>query len=206
MRNKKIDNKKNKALKSVGSIAKRTLIREKINIELNPNSPYKEMNYSRKSEKSILYFKNGYDLLQYSIVIKPYIYKKYNMKSPLDLDMLLYLFPIQFFSSVDFTQLPLRQHNITLKGSIEAGYIELAIVGSKGLGAVYTLSEKSVRIVRDYYEHLSGEKVLNPDSYTNPFKKKNAAHVDRTREKLMLKLKRQTEYQPSVFRKGLYNN
>lgn len=169
---------------------------------------YKDSNsrkYSRKKPKNVLYFNNGYDLLQYNIVVRPYIMKKYNIEKQIELDVLLYLFPLQYFTMKDFRVLLTSYHNYGLKTMIEMGYVELCIERRNHGAKVYTLTEHAVKIVKDYYRYLSGEKTINPDSYTNPFKGPEARKIDKAREKVMLKLKRQSENFPSLFRKKLYS-
>ena len=161
--------------------------------------------YSRKKPNNVLYFNNGYDLLQYNIVVRPYIMKKFKIEKSLELDVLLYLFPFQYFTMKDFRLLLTSNYNYGLKTMIELGYVELCIEKYNDGAKVYTLSEHAVKIVKEYYQYLSGEKTLNPDSYTNPFRDVEAKKIDKTREKVMLKLKKQSENFPSLFKKKLYS-
>ncbi len=190
------------ALEKIGPNTKTTLKNHKAVIRMNADPVNRQMKYSKS--KRMLWFKSGYDLLEYSIVVKPYIYKKYRMKSQFELDALLYLFPKQFFNQADFNLLGLKQYNISIKTMIESNYLEEAISRTKTAGSIYTLTDKSIKLVREYYEYLSGEKVLNAKSYTNPFRGAESAKVDKLRERVMLKLKHQSENYPDQFRKGLY--
>jgi hypothetical protein len=76
---------------------------------------------------------------------------------------------------------------------IELGYFEIAVQSPYKKDYIYTLTHFSIKIVKDYYAHLSGEKVLNSNSNTNPFNQKKASRADKMRENLMLKLKHQSE-------------
>lgn len=191
-------------LKVLGEDTKNKLIKNKAQISKCNTVENKKIKYGKKKVAVRMSFHYGYDLLQYSIVVKPFIYKKYNIKSPLELDALLYLFPIQYFTVNDFKFLPLRQYGIYLKTMIENGYIELCVKKVAVAGNIYTLTDHSVRIVKDYYAYLSGEKTIGNTSYTNPFKDTKATKADRLRERLMLKLKALSESSPSNFRKNLY--
>ena len=163
--------------------------------------------YSRFNKKAHKYFINGFDLLQYTIVVRPFIMQLHLIKDSKHLDALLYLFPIQFFTISDFRELPLTQHNISLTKLVEEGYIELAIQKSNingKLPAVYTLTPHSIRIVKDYYMYLSGEKVVNTKTnYQNPFKEVRSK-VNKIREKVMMKLKHQSENWNKDFKERYY--
>lgn len=195
----------NQVLEVISDTTRNALKHHKIKVSVRTTKDSCSRKYSRKKPKNVLYFNNGYDLLQYTIVVRPYIMKKYGIKKTIELEVLLYLFPIQYFTLKDFKLLLTRNHNLGLTTLIDMGYIELCVEKHNNGAKVYTLTEHSVKIVKEYYQYLSGEKVLNPDSYTNPFRGPEAKKVDRTREKVMLKLKKQAENWPSLFKKNLFS-
>lgn len=191
------------ALEELSDTTRNFLIHNKTKVQKGTNENLKKK-YSRKNPKAIYSFVNGFDLLQYSIVVKPYIYKRYNIKSPIELDALLYLFPIQFFCMEDFKYIPLKQENIHLKTMIDMGYLELCVKNVDNARNIYTLTDHAINIVKDYYRYLSGEKTIIPGSYKNPFRGKDAKKVDQLRERVMMRLKSQAESNPSKFRENLY--
>lgn len=185
----------------IGSETLNTLEKNKIGIYFQDQTG----KYSKNKLKMKLCFFEGYDLLQYLIVVEPYILKKHSIKEALELKALLYVFPMQYFTIGDFKILKiLRHHNITLKGLVESGYFKIAVKFPVVNKSIYTLTDRSVKIVRDYYSYLSGEKVIYPNSNLNPFRNEESAKVDLEREKVMEKLKHQAEKNPSKFRKALY--
>jgi hypothetical protein len=178
----------------------------KADVKLSGTNEYAKAKYSSKNEKQKLIFTSGKDLLQYSIVVRPYILRKHRIKNNFELDILLYLFPIQYFSRRDFKVLPTINEGYHLTTLIDLNYIEVVVHHHKGANSnLYGLTERAKKIVKDYYEYLSGEKTVNPSSYTNPFADSDASKVDGLRQKLLNKLTRQTKTQPSLFRKSLYD-
>lgn len=161
--------------------------------------------YSTFQKTHRINFRLGFDLLQYNIVVRPFICKLHRIKHPLELDALLYLYPIQFFTTKDFAELPLRQYNITLKSCVDTGYLKNVVVGFHKDRSVYSLSDFGINIVQDYYQYLSGEKTINDGKYKNPFRAEDSIKIDAQREKVMVRLKEQTEKNPSKFRKSLYS-
>lgn len=155
--------------------------------------------YSRHSPSVKFHFETGYDLLQFNIAVRPEVKRIFNIKKDIELDALLYLFPIQFFSMGDFNMLPMKQHNLHLKTMMDLGYIEVAIEakGGKLLGKkVYTLTKKAKDCVIMYYRMLSGESFDWPE-YVTPFEQKK---IDRLRDNLIEKFKRQIETTPHKFK------
>lgn len=188
---------------SVGPTAIKTAKVEHIEITSKTNPANDKKLYSRKSKKRLLKFLEGYDLLQYSIAVRPYIFRKYRIDNLLHFEAVLYMFPIQFFTLLDFQKMPLRSSNVYLKHLVEEGLVEKAVIGEKT--NIYTLTKRSVDMVRDYYHYLSGKRTLNPDHYTNPFRGKDAFKADREREKLMMDLKKKEISDPNGFKRGLYD-
>jgi hypothetical protein len=191
-----------KILELIGPDTREKLISNRAKIE--SSKTYRKRKYSKKDPLVLMSFQHGYDLLQNNIVIRPFILKKYNIKNAIELDVLLFLFPIQFFTIADFKMLPLKQHNIYLKTLLELGYADLCVKKVEFAGNIYKLTDQAMKIVRDYYAYLSGEKEVGSTVFTNPFLDPKAAKVDKLRQKLLDKLKKQSETSPSKFRKNLY--
>lgn len=170
--------------------------------------PGRKPKYTRSNPKHIAYFTEGMDLLQYNMVVRPFIKKKYNIDHDEYLDILLYLYPIQFFTKTEYKVLPVLQHHskFTLKRLFEEGYVKKVVQTIEKSKTVFTLTDISHKIVKDYYSYLSGEKTITPDNYaTNPFRGLKSAKIDKVRESLLEKLKYQAETKPSLFRKNLFS-
>lgn len=190
-------------LENLGENTKMTLRKQKARITRRPGARGRA--YTKKEPKYMMYFKDGCDLLEYSIVVKPFIYRRYNIKNYLELDVLLYLYPKQFFTIKDFNMLGLKQHNIYVKTMVELGYLEVCVKAVTGISSdVYTLTDHAIRIVEDYYKYLSGEKTIALNNYSNPFKGPERKKVDELRERVMLKLKKQAENNTRNFKGKLY--
>lgn len=172
--------------------------------KVQSNKDFKGRKYNLGNPKHKLLLEQGCDLLQYNIVVRPFILRKYNIKEPKFLDLLLYLYPIQFFSTKDFKVLPMYQFSISFKNLIEEGYVHILVKKQVSSGHIYALTELAKDIVKDYYAYLSGEKVIVNNSLYNPFAGEDSTKADQMRMKVMEKLKHQSEKNPSHFRKGLY--
>jgi hypothetical protein len=169
--------------------------------------PGKKRKYTRANPKHVAYFSEGYDLLQYNMVVRPYVLKKYNVEREEYLDILLYLYPIQFFTRDEYSVLPIMQHHstFTINRLFQEGYFKKVVQTAENSYSVYTLTDLSHRIVKDYYDYLAARKTISPDCYvTNPFNRVDATKIDKVRGKLLEKLKHQAETKPSLFRKNLF--
>lgn len=157
--------------------------------------------YSVKNPVAKFNFNNDCDLLEYSIVVKPFIYKRYHIKHPIELDILCYLYPKQFFTRSDFTLLPAQMYNYQFKTLIELGYIEKCVDNRVNFRVIWRLTEFAMKIVKDYYLLLSGERTINLQKSMNPFNNEDNVKADKIRERIMLKLKSQSEKHPERFKK-----
>ena len=188
-------------MKKIGPKAQENFKENKWDLVPSASERSKMEAYSRNNIDGKYIFEHGCDLLEYSIVVKPYIYKKFNIKHSIELDILLYLYPKQYFTRSDFNLLPAVMYNYTFKYLIELGHFEKCVDNRVQTKIVWRLSENAMKIVREYYLYLSGERVISPSKELNPFKDKDAAKVDEMRERLMLKLRAQSERNPERFRK-----
>lgn len=150
-------------------------------------------------EKHKLYFQEGMDLLQYNIFVRPFIIKKFEIENDVLLDILLYVFPIQYFSFRDYSELPIVNKKYSFKAVVALGYFTSVVSRHDGKHKVYTLTKHSRKIVREYYAYLSTEKTLKPTSIYNPFKNPDSSKNDKKREELMFKLDRLSQTNPSLF-------
>ena len=196
MKLKKKDYSDNYVLEQIGPDTKKALRKHHTRIKTDTFP----MAYSRKNPKHSLKFRTGYDLMRYSIVVRPFIVKLYKLESDLLLDILVYLFPIQYFTNKDYKLLPLYNTKFNLKQMVFKGYVDCAVEQSNFGSKVYCLSEKSIKVVVDYYKYMSGEKRIGKASSVNPFKDPEATRMDIKREKLMQSLKERFESQPHLFK------
>jgi len=194
-------------LKFLGPSTKSRMRRESVHVA-KEKKKYKKRpigQYNKDNAAHVLAFTEGCNLLQYSIVVRPFIIRKYNIENPVILDALLYVYPIQYFTRADFDELLLKYHSIYAKTMIELGFFKVAIPGNKNdrRADIFTLSDHAVNLVQDYYMYLAGEKTIEPNNYTNPYKSDDVAKIDKMREELMIKLKSQTKSAPSYYTKQL---
>lgn len=179
---------------------------KKLNVVKSTHPNEAKAKYSKKDSRQKVIFTAGRDLLQYNIVVRPYILRKYRIEKDVELDVLLYLFPFQYFTSRDFKQLPIAHMSYNLKTLRDLNYIEIVVQHKIGNnGNVYGLTERAKKIVKEYYEYLSGEKTVNPKGYKNPFADKESFKVDEQRQKVLDKLTHQTKTQKKQYRKHFYD-
>ena len=186
-------------LRKISPHVRKTLVEHRARIYLIPGTT--GMAYSREKPKHKMYFEKGYDILQYNIVVREYILRRYQIKKDIELDILLYLFPFHFFTREDFMVLPTRSRGYNMKKMVNLGFIKIYIkkASNDKAGHIYALTKQSKEIVRNYYKYLSGEKTLKPDNYKNPFRGADTKKIDRDREALMFKLAKQIEKNPNNF-------
>lgn len=187
-------------LKQLGSDTRKSLSIHNVRVAASTN----RMQYTKKNPKMLFHFKQGFDLMQYTIVVRPFVLKLYQIEKEIILDVLLYLFPIQYFTNKDFNLLPLRNTGYNRKQLILLGYVDRCVEITNRGGNIYCLSEKSMRIVNDYYKYMSGEKTIGSSPSVNPFMDEEASSMDRSREKLMKELKVRLDSQPNLFKNTFF--
>jgi hypothetical protein len=188
-------------LSKLGPATSKNIVKSRYKVSESVAPRSKENAYSKYNPAAKLSFEHGCDLLQYSIVVKPYIYKKFNLKHPIELDILLYLYPIQFFTRSDFALLPVAMYNYNFITLIDMGYLEKCVDHRIRKDVVWRLSDLSMKIVKEYYLYLSGEMKLAPNTPANPFRSKEKVKADTMRERIMMKLRAQAERNPGRFNK-----
>ncbi len=175
---------------TIGEDTREHVRRSKVAIKVKRTPDSNQTEYSKRNEIVNMYFHMGYDLLQYNIAAKPYIMKKYSLKKEIELDIILYLFPIQYFTHADFKLLPLNNTGYSFKKLREMNMIVEVIQGKKHYASkVYSVSEKHKKAVIEYYKILSGQKTPGKTDASNPFKSKDAAAKERKMDRLLDKLK-----------------
>lgn len=199
MDHKNIELSDKEALEKIGPEAAKNIVKNKWSIGNSSSERSMSNAYSYHGPKKRILFDHSCDFLQYSIAVKPYIYKKYNIKHSIELDILLFMYPIQFFTRDDFNLLPVRMYNYQFKTLMELGYFERLVDHRKKNLSVYGLTDHAKKIVTEYYMYLSGERVINPKN--NVFRSRVEVKADKMRERLMLKLRAQADRNPYRFKK-----
>lgn len=141
--------------------------------------------YGRSNRSYRLHMIPGYDLMQYNIVVRPYIIRKYGIEDSDTLDVLLYLFPIQYFTGKDFAVMRPFIPGLSFKSLKANGYVELVVSASERVKSVYRLTDRSVDIVMEYYQYLSGEKVFDPIAQGNPFDYEGTSEANAKRQQII---------------------
>ncbi|MDT0554044.1 hypothetical protein [Urechidicola vernalis] len=137
-----------------------------------------EKNYILKRSKSKKYKKElivevNYNYLQYLGVVRIYLQNKYNLKFE-DIELLLYLYPINYFTRKDIRRFPCSWGYKRLNRLIQEDYIvKLSSVPARTRGCVFMLSIKAKNLVRNYHELLSGEKSIPNCPQHNPIFRKD---------------------------------
>lgn len=190
----------------LGPDTKRQMAIKSVEIKATSNFTMDKAKYNKRNERQQLFFRHGYNLLQYNIVVRPYITKKFNV-SELHLDVLLYIYPFQYFSSKDYKRLPVARadYKAHLKLMLEQGYVQKTLLKKDNGNAIYELTDHSKRIVEDYYQMLSGEKTVHVDAWQNPFKGPDTSKIDSIRNELLETFKQKTLKNPDKYMKGTYD-
>lgn len=163
------------------------LIKERgYGVSYNGHGKSKTPKYSK--EKHLTVFR-GYDLLENMIVIRQYIQKKHNIDLGL-LEVLLFLAPKQYFTQLDYKEMPKQFKYCLLKNLIQTGFVSILSEGRKAEHHLYKINRKGHEIVTNFYELLSGEKKISETRYdNNPFlKKKGRSAFDKKRMDLISKI------------------
>lgn len=143
---------------------------------------------------------DGFDFLEYSMVVRPFIQKKYGIEVRL-LELLLYLYPKQVFTHMDYKEMPKPFSYSRLYTLRKTGFIVIFSEGKALKGNLYCLSKQAKQIVTDYYKHLSGERKITEDPEYNPLMhNKKGKHND----KRMNMIKKMNSMEPSALKKSLY--
>lgn len=112
----------------------------------------------------------GYDALQYMAIVRRFIQKRYDLHL-IDLELLLFLFPIGLWSKKDYSRFPHSYATRRISHLIDKGMVENIfedrIVDRDD--CVYRLTAKAKRAVTQFYKYLNKEETLPETSSSNPF-------------------------------------
>tara|TARA_B100001167_G_scaffold191010_1_gene159691 strand:+ start:500 stop:1102 length:603 start_codon:yes stop_codon:yes gene_type:complete len=186
----------------VEGISKDTLVQmAKKNIWVNKNNNKVDLleRYSIKNERAYLGFSRGFDLLENLHVVRKYIQKKHSVDLK-ELEILLKLYPMQYFTQRDYVAIPKPFKFRSIKNGLDKGLVEKVNIGEHLGKTIYTISNKKKRIVREFYKMLSGEMKI-PEDWNRHFRYKNLNAYDKKALKLIKKINSQEK---SEFKKSLY--
>lgn len=176
-----------------------TLKKRGLSLRWNPNGKSKTSKYSKENR---LYVFRGYDLLENMIVVRQYIQKKHEIDLGL-LEVLLFLAPKQYFTQLDYREMPKQFKYCLLKNLIETGFVGIVQEGRNASKHIYKINRKGHEIVTSFYELLSGEKKISETRFDqNPLLKKKARSAfDKKRMDLISKI---NQLPAPESKKGLY--
>jgi len=159
-----------------------------------------ERNKKSKYKRDQILLVDGFDFLEYSLVVRPFIQKKYGIEVRL-LEMLLYLYPRQVFTHADYKEMPKPFSYSRLYSLRKTGLVVIFSEGKRSGGNLYCLSKQAKQIVTDYYKHLSGERKITENAEHNPLAlTKKGKHND----KRMGLIEKMNSMEPSALKKSLY--
>ncbi|QRE03498.1 hypothetical protein [Flavobacterium psychrophilum] len=164
--------------------AKDILRTQKVYLRLTPNKGRIEDKYNKK-DYFVVY--KGYDAFENFMLVRTYIQKKYDI--PINtLEILLFLFPKQYFTQEDYGSIS-KQYTIrNIKSLLESGLITISAKGAGYYTHLYTLSNKGKRIVFSFYEMLSGEIPIPIDKVRNKMAGPESNASDKKKMEMIKKL------------------
>ena len=143
----------------------------------------------RKKETIALKTSLDFACMQYMGVVRHYIQRKHNLMFR-ELELLLYLYPVQFWSKKDYSTFPHTFSTRTVKTLFKKGLCEPAFdnVGPISEKQTYRLSKYAKRIVAAFYDHLHLEKTIPEDAQNNPLFRADVAPIDQMKAKAICQL------------------
>jgi len=175
----------------------KALIKKK-KITLSVQSQRRRGKKPRYQKGSHIKIHDDCDLLENFMMVRAYIQHKYKL-SLSDIEMLLYLFPKRLFTYQDYLEMPKSTSFKTLKNMLADGYMRKIGKGPRN-EVLYTYTPLVARIVRSFYECLSGEQPVPADGI-RMMSMRNASPIDKMKASLIKKINAQG---PSENKKKYY--
>lgn len=166
--------------------AKELVVKKRLVVIETGSPKARKRNYSKQK---FLLAMDGHDILQNLIVVRPYMIARYKIEFRL-LELLLYLFPMQYFTQDDYRIVPKPFTYRSVKDLLRLEMIVIAVNGENRGKHLYALSRKAKEMVIHFYQVLSGEKRI-PENHQNPFAKQSANNHDKKRLELIKHLNQQ---------------
>jgi hypothetical protein len=114
-----------------------------------------------------------FDLLQNQYPVRMFIQAKFGL-SLRELELLLFLYPKQFFCLKDYKSFPLTFTHRKISTVVKRGFVKIAKKGKNMDHHVYTLTKSAKHQVIVYYKYLSGELLVPTNAENNPMIRKDA--------------------------------
>ncbi len=131
-----------------------------------------------KYTRQAVYMNLGYNFLENQYVVRKFFQKKYKIDLRV-LEILLYLYPKQYFSHADYKAYPLTFTHRQIVSMIKKGHVIVLQEGKNKTKDVYTLSHSSKLLIQNYYKYLAGEIMIPVISENNPMIRKDATPHER---------------------------
>jgi hypothetical protein len=132
-----------------------------------------------------MYYSDSNDFLQYQIIVRPYVCKRFNIDNRM-LELLLYIYPLNYFTTGDYRTAvkPYSLHSV--KTMVKLGYVKIMVKGQNAGEHVYTLTHQAKNIVTLYYQYMSGERKMLDNDQRNPLtKKRDISNHDKKRMEMI---------------------
>lgn len=127
-------------------------------------------NNKRYTKTRILYYSDSYDFLQYQIIVRPYVCKRFKIDFRM-LELLLYIYPLNYFTTIDY-KVAVKPYSLhSIKTMVKLGFVKVMVEGKNAAEHVYTLSHQAKNIVSLYYKYMSGERKMLDNDQRNPLTK-----------------------------------
>lgn len=130
-----------------------------------------------------------YNVVQYFGIARYYIQKKYDLRIK-ELELLLFLYPIGFFTKRDYHTFPHNYTTRTISHLMKKGLIEPVNEREKPQSdkQVYKLSRRSKNAVLYFYKYASGEEPIPENPMVNDFFKSGTTRYEQKLALAMAKL------------------
>lgn len=187
-----------KLLDKVPQHAKAVIVRKNIGTNSIKTKKHSSRKYTQPKDLTIY---QGYDLLENMVLVRMFIQKKYKI-SLATLEVLLYLFPKNYFMHKDYFEMPKPMGFNRIKNLTDLNMIDIAVNGVTMVKSVFRLSTRARNIVIDFYQYLSGEKKIPEGGYQeSPFHSEKPNMMTKMRMDLVTKL---NNLEPSESKKSLF--
>ena len=138
------------------------------NVQHRSKNKYRRMKVRSKREikkKGLqpIIVNQDYSSLQYLGIVRHYVQKNTdNIRTLRDMELLLYLYPFQMFSKIDYDDFPHPYSTKTMTYFLNNNWIEPMFdkYGKQSRKQVYKLTREAKTIVRNFYDYLHGAKPI----------------------------------------------
>lgn len=150
----------------------------------------RNMNIKHKYYRKDAMVNLDYNLLKYQYPVRKFIQKKYKITLR-ELEILLYLFPIGYFTHRDYKDFPTTFTHRQIISMMKKGHVKIFLEGENKAKHVYCLTQASQLKVQNYYKYLTGELIIPTISENNPMIRKNASSHENKINSMFKKMAKQ---------------